>query len=782
MVLALRAFAPKPVRQKMKVIQFVLAVFVAAVLIVGVVDLVGQPSAESPPAAGTPPAPPPVHAFIPSGGSADDRISCPVASGLDMREVFARPPSRCWLVDGFSGAHEWGRWVKRPAARFEIHLENPGDHELVLRAKAPPGLSANTRQAVEVTVNGRFLATRTIDDRYGNVAVPVPSDALRAGANEFSLAFDHLVPAVMDERGQVGISKAAAIGGITLVDPIAAPVDSPEEHVAVCSWDSSRRSLALTRPGTLILPVSIPPGAEHMNVDLRATLDNNHEGASIRMALSGVGEAFRRGTTMKVPPARSLTLIRHPVAGLGGGRALLSVHHDVPALELTISQPRFEGGAISRQRRRPENGSEPDRRPPDIVWITLDAARADHFGLAGYHRDTTPFIDRLAAESLVFPNATSLAPYTVCSVPTMLSGLSFLDHRVVGPDDVLSPEVVTLAERLAMEGYLTAAFTATPNNSASRGFDQGYEVFREMWTEGETRVTRRAPFIASRVVEWLETIENDHRPLHLQVHIIPPHEPYDPPPEFDRYTDPAYRGPCDGFSRTNFKLTNGILAPTPECIDHVTGLYDGNLNVADDAVRTIVQALQRRPSWDNTVLLVTSDHGEAFMEHGQIGHNSTLYTEMMHVPFILRMPAGFDAQRVDTESMVTLADLVPTLLHAAGLEPPLLTDGVDLLNPAVERSHRVMVARTSKLQPTLGLRTARWNLMVSSSGSAALYDLAGDPDERSNLSAEQPEVFLGLGRILTSRLDAPPMLSAERAGELDAEERRLLETLGYISD
>jgi len=92
------------------------------------------------------------------------------------------------------------------------------------------------------------------------------------------------------------------------------------------------------------------------------------------------------------------------------------------------------------------------------------------------------------------------------------------------------------------------------------------------------------------------------------------------------------------------------------------------------------------------------------------------------------------------------------------------------------------VARTSQLQPTLGLRTERWSLMVSSSGSAALYDLVGDPGERANLSAEQPEVFLGLGTMLTSRLDAPPLLRAHRTDELDDEERELLETLGYLSD
>ena len=391
-------------------------------------------------------------------------------------------------------------------------------------------------------------------------------------------------------------------------------------------------------------------------------------------------------------------------------------------------------------------------------------------------------IDDLATESLVFPSAYALVPYTLCSVPTMITGLSFLDHQVIGHKDVLSQDAVTLAESLQAAGYHTAAFSATPNNSRAKGFDQGYDVFREIWTEeAERGGNRRAHFIAKQVVDWLDTLGDDPRPLHLQVHMIPPHAPYDPPAPFDLFTDPDYDGSCNGYHQTLLGLDGGSM--------------DADPRVSDASARSLRRQPPRRrrsrghhrrgspqaAAVANTVVLVTSDHGEAFMEHGRMEHNSTLYSEMLHVPFVLRLPPDFDVSTVDTGLLVTLADITPTLLSAAGLTPPHPPDSVNLLAPNPSPGGRFMVSQTATSPTIKGIRTRRWSLIINPAGSGALFDLTNDAGEGFNSRFDHPTEFVGLGKILATRFAIPPRLVvASETADITEEERQLLETLGYI--
>ncbi len=715
---------------------------------------------------------PPIHAFITS----DRSIDCPVVGGIGTEEIFARQPPLCWLTDGWSRTHDWGIWATRTTSRFEVHLGEPERRVLVLRARAFDSLPSDQQQTVSLRVNNHVLGNREIGRSFSRLRFEIPANVLRAGNNRFSLEFVHLKPAEGSPTDKAKVSQAAAISEMSILAP-----DGDKDHgfQSVSGiWNSDRKCLLIDRPGTLVLPVFVPVDASGFELGLRSSSASDAPETRTRLAVADLDGAAQHQREIEIPSGGGLTVGRLPVEELAGRWALITLTADTSSGAVEVATSRLV--TENREVHAMDSGAEKLRQPPDIVIITLDAARADHFSFNGHHRKTTPFIDSLAQESLVFANAFSLVPYTLCSVPTMITGLNFLDHGVVGHEDVLSPEAVTLAESLRDAGYRTAAFSATPNNSKLKGFDQGYDVFREMWTEDDTKLSRRAPYIAHRVVEWLEENPDDGRPLHLQVHMVPPHSPYDPPPVFDRYTDPDYDGPCDGWPRTIFNLNAGAIPVNRECVDHVLGLYDGNLNVADDATRVIVEALQRRPGWSNTVVLVTSDHGEAFMEHGRIGHNATLYTEMLQVPFVLRMPEGTNTEDIDTHGLVTLADIVPTLLHAAGVTPPGLTDGIDLLDSSIGRDGRFMVGRTATTLPVLGLRTLRWNLMVNSAGSGGLFDLTTDPDEMENLVGEHPEIYAGLGKILATRISVPPHLNTSETSDLSDEERALLETLGYI--
>ena len=413
---------------------------------------------------------------------------------------------------------------------------------------------------------------------------------------------------------------------------------------------------------------------------------------------------------------------------------------------------------------------------PDIVLIILDAARADSFGSYGYDRDTTPNIDTLAAESLVFENAYATAPYTSASMPTMLTGLSFHDHGVVGSTNYLDESITTLAEFLQQDGYRTSCYSANPNNAVARGLGQGCDVFEEFWRNARQQ-RRIDPYrVSASAIARLG--EPSEAPEFLMPHYVPPHEPYRPATGFDVFGDPNYKGDYDGSRDTVLAIDTGRLHPTPADMAEVVSLYDGNLLTGDDAVNQVLEALRQRERWDNTVVLVVSDHGEAFGEHGKMSHNSTVYDEMLRIPFILRLPGGV-VPETDTTGLVSLEDVVPTLLGLAGIEPTSTLSGVDLLASSTPRK-RAVVSRSAQDPPYLAYRTSRWTL-ITGRGVDELYDVNVDPGELHDVYFDNLETAVCLRALLDVQLIRPPLgASAGEGVELTEDDVRTLKSLGYI--
>ena len=419
---------------------------------------------------------------------------------------------------------------------------------------------------------------------------------------------------------------------------------------------------------------------------------------------------------------------------------------------------------------------------PDIVVILLDAARADHVGVYGYGRDTTPYIDDLATESLVFRHAFASTPYTRSSVPTMITGLSFDEHEVISQDRVLGDDARTLAEYLQDVGYRTVCYTANANHSVASGTDQGCDEFHELWRGPDGRQHE----------EWnnphrLSALANEHllqdfdQPLLLMLHYVPPHLPYEPTEEFDIFTDADYAGPYTGLLRTVRAINQGELQPGAADLNHIVSLYDGNLRMGDDAVGQVLETLRRRDRWDQTMVIVLSDHGEAFEEHGRMGHNTTVYDEMLEIPFILRLPGGVVPESVDTEALVTLADVLPTVLGYVGLEPDRPLTGSDLLAPATYEVRRSVVARSVGERPAYAYRTLGWKVIARGDDLARpeVYNLTADPGETTNLVSVELDTSLCLAALLGQALREPrTAVSAGEVPGLSEEDMGTLRSLG----
>jgi arylsulfatase A-like enzyme len=706
----------------------------------------------------------------------------------------------CSLGSGWTAPDDSGVKAIARNPSFELKLPAGEWTLLVLTAKAFPHPEPARVQTLTLRLNEHVLAPVELPAEWTTVQIPVPEGALREGVNRVAFSFAY--------RAREGGGKDSRLFAMTLRELLvtradATPLgeetvarlaaDAREQRYAAAPWNPGLSSFELAAPGTLVLPMVLPADADRIELDL------GHRGAlagapDVQLRLRSQSSEAAVGPIQPAPGGwlrRVQRAVRGtPVVPWRTGLDVRAFAGDVCMLTVDIAPRqadeivRVSAPRVIRRGTAPpvladaaSSSTEP-KVQPDIVVIVLDAARADRFSCYGYQRPTTPAIDRLAAESLLFRRVFALAPYTLCSVPTMVTGLSFLDHGVVAHGDRLSAEATTLAEHLKSAGYRTACISASPNNSRALGTNQGYEDFVETW-----RVVARPqsadPFLLSRLaLDWLAA-DDGTAPIHLQLHYVPPHAPYAPPPEFDLFTDPGYQGRLDGGHASINALDAGEPVPRPQDLAHVSALYDGNLRTGDAAVAQVLEALAKRPRWRDTVVLVTADHGEAFLEHGRMSHNSTVYDEMLHVPFVLRLPAGSRVS-ADLDRLASLADIVPTLLALAGARPEDLPDACNLLAPP-DPGGRFLVARTAGDSPLYALRTSRWKLLFAGSGMGALFNLAQDPGERRDLALQAPLVFSGLGQLLTERLSRTPRFTAAaEAAALAEENAEMLKALGYV--
>lgn len=311
-----------------------------------------------------------------------------------------------------------------------------------------------------------------------------------------------------------------------------------------------------------------------------------------------------------------------------------------------------------------------------IVLISIDTLRADHLGAYGYHRDTSPFLDRLAARGVLFERAVAHYPNTLTSHMSLLTGLYPAEHGVFPPDGVLSPSIPTLPELLAAAGWRTAGFVEDGYVNGEYGFERGFsrwhdEVGRYLPTQVEQTIERGVSFLR----EVAETGEAE--PFFLFLHTYAVHDPYDPPAPFaSRY----WQGPrpAGAFHPVGPELLafNRRQGELPEAArEWLVARYDGSIRYADSVLAGFFAQLERLGLTDEVAVVVTSDHGEEFLEHGRLAHTQ-VYDETLHVPLLVIHP-GFEPRRVPT--LVQGIDLFPTLLELAGVGVPEHASGRSLV-------------------------------------------------------------------------------------------------------
>ena len=426
-------------------------------------------------------------------------------------------------------------------------------------------------------------------------------------------------------------------------------------------------------------------------------------------------------------------------------------------------------------------------KPLNVVLIVVDTLRADHLGVYGYDRDTSPHIDALARESVLFKHAIAAAPWTTPSVASMMTSqypsvLGIRKHPVSLPQ-----RFPLLSEILKQHGYTTHGIISALMISGQLGFSRGFDVYDEEAVMGRGGIS--SPAVADKATAFLS---QDHaRPFFLFVYMFDPHYNYigHPPDDYlSGYQGPVRSGmPIDELWATRHSLSK-------QDIQKVVALYDSEIRFTDRFIGSIVATLKANGLYDNTLLVVTADHGEEFMERGWIGHSVTVFQELIHVPLIIRRPS--ESPRA-VATPVGLIDIMPTILRYLGLTPPDNVAGriLDLDDPG-QIEVRPIFSETFNDKPKrpnpeepLALRTVILNgrklIHDATHDVTRLYDLATDPDEQHDLSDVAGDEFDRLHGLLQrwatyvddQQVDTP----STKPNELFSPEQiKKLKSLGYL--
>ncbi len=440
-------------------------------------------------------------------------------------------------------------------------------------------------------------------------------------------------------------------------------------------------------------------------------------------------------------------------------------------------------------------------RRPHVVLISIDTLRPDHLGCYGYERQTSPNIDRLAREGTRYTRAYSPTSWTLPAHMSMFTSQTPSHHGIVEDRYALGQDATTLAEVIQAGGYDTAAITSWIYVGRKFGFDQGFAHFEEL-AQPQRRAAASgtgaspARTTTDAAIRWLQRPREN--PAFLFVHYFDPHMNYEPPPPYDIMFDADYRGDADG-SYTWAKPFIAAFQSEPRAIDardreHMLALYDGEIAYTDAHVGRLLDAVDRELGLDNCIVVLTSDHGEEFGEHGSLeGHGWTLYDEVLNVPLIVRWPGHVAAGRA-VDDPVTLVDLGPTVLDLLKLTRPASFAGRSVLESAPGQPRWLFAESDRFGVRKRSLRGPRYKIISTedTGGSAKglpiregleVFDLIEDPGETNDLSTRDSTRTSDLAKLLaeaTARASSGSMTASARDEELSAEEEERLRSLGYI--
>ncbi len=740
------------------------AATLAASLIALLLGGCSTPAEESAPAPAAPAGPRQVHDLI-------ERFSAAEVLQPTAEIDFADPASRQGLLSGWAipaRAGDDGKprpvWSKE-TAELEFYVDGVGKLQVAMRCAPRVG---TTPPRLSFQVNGSPWEEFPLQRGMRRYLVHLPAELLQPG------------------RNRLRIVTSAADG-------------APGDHRVRWQWirfhpDSARttsRPMVRADRQALFIPygtrvdyfLELPP---HSAVQVAKLRNRGDSGGRLRILWQPVGEEERIVAEPSTGEELELALVAD--AGASGRLSFLAVGSRpaaAPSAGVLLFAPAVHTRSAAARAAEPLAAERPQGSPPNIVLYLIDTLRADHLGCYGYGLDTSPHIDRFAETAVLFDNAQAQSPWTRSSVASVMTGLLPQVHGANDDDDALAAEIVTLAELLRAAGYRTVAVTGNGNAARGAGFAQGFDVFdHRPRREGEE--LPRSSELNTRTFPFLEQ-QGAERPFFLLVHTIDPHAPYDPPQPFRSRFAATVDDPELGSVERMVSLGRYRDAVPGELIDQLVALYDAEIAANDHSFGALVAELRKHGLYDNSLIILLSDHGEEFYDHGGWVHGKTLHAEMLDTPLIVKLP-GMTAGRRAAE-IAQHVDLLPTIADTLGLAVPDGVHGRSLLPilrgaASADGSDRALAHLDLRGRLSTSFIDGRWKIIqkLQPETFPELYDRQDDRGEQHNLAAEQPDLARLMASIRKSEEAAageafePPQIDISEKIKM----RQELKALGYI--
>jgi arylsulfatase len=420
---------------------------------------------------------------------------------------------------------------------------------------------------------------------------------------------------------------------------------------------------------------------------------------------------------------------------------------------------------------------------PNVLLISIDTLRADHLKAYGYERETAPSLTRLAEEGARFSSSYAQSSSTVPTHASLFTGRYPFQHGSYHVGLPVPDAELTLAEILSQHGYRTFAGTTSIRFRGRTGFEQGFEVFDRF---DELEKNERGAAVTDRLLAW---IDEGQEPWFAFVHYFGPHQPYAPPEPYRSRWHPGLSIPKpEGTSEYLYLHNRPDRVVSPEVLAYLRALYDGEIRYLDVELERLFAALTPAAS---TLVVVTSDHGEEFKEHGGLSHAGRLHEELLRVPLLVWWP-GQIAAGTQIEALVETIDVLPTVLELVGAGRPEALPGRSF-GAELLAADGAALRDGGRAGPVLSqLKAERWALAANVSGSRfklvsreqgphRLYDLSRDPGEQLNLIEERPDVAAEL-RALAARMGVSAKAVDVQATGVSPEIRARLREIGYVEE
>jgi arylsulfatase A-like enzyme len=686
--------------------------------------------------------------------------------------AFGTPAARGHLREGWSAdeTDPDGRsfvWSEGEESTLAFFLASVRPLTLAFQC-APSVASDSEARGVSLSLNGHALGAFKLEPRRHRYRTTLPVEAVVAGHNRLVFRYDGAGSAESAAGSSATRRRAVAWYDIRLGSAKGSPDGLPGvegESLRIPLGTQIDYYTRLPRmEGVLTLDaVTLAPSR-----DARLAILIQAEGEP-DVAISSAASDTRSIPLMKgAGKVARISFRAFSASGATSGFATLVR----PAL-----RGRREQGASS-----PPARDAPNLRPRPHVFIYLvDTLRSDHLGCYGYGRPVSPHIDAFARDASVL-HGIAQSSWTKPSVASLFTGLSPPAHRAEERGDTLSPEATTLAKLLGAAGYRTLAVSSNAWVSATFGLDQGFQEFRSLL--GPSDRVNQALFAL------LRTVRPDER-LCVYAHTVDPHAPYAPPADFRARFAPARAS----LKAASVGLIIDLAAKkrrgesiSSSLLEEMTALYDAEIASNDLQFGLFLEELKRRGLYDDSLIVFTADHGEEFFEHGGLTHGTTLYAEVLEVPFIVKWPRGIEAPVSPRGSLAQHVDLFPTILDLLGIALPPGIEGRSLLDPS--RDADGDGGRESRSYLSLdGVRIqsmteGTWKLMRHGAWDdpqpkLELYDLEKD-DERTN----QRDLHPLMTGYLLARLKSHAALHAAKPAPpqaaLSEDLKDKLRALGYL--